>query len=173
MREFAPLSLAALLLAGCASTITLSRPAASASSSSAAPAQPAPNKPAPAYYNSYGIDGKLGATEAAVAHIHAANKVLERQTAGHYDTPIRLTNSPEPVLPMEVLQGGIEGTVEVEIAFGASGKVAGVKVVKSPNVLLTNAVLEAVWGWTITPPTVKGKPSSFIADQSFVFQMKD
>jgi TonB family protein len=176
MRKIAPFPVAALLLAGCATKIVVPGTGATpphAQTSPAARAGTTLTVPPASYYARYSNDGKtLGPTEAAVAHINESNQVLERITAGEFDAPVRLTNSPQPVVPFEVMQQGIEGIVRVRIEFGGSGKVASVKVLRSPDVLLTNAVLEAVWGWTVTPLTKKGKPSSVVVDQEFAFKME-
>jgi TonB family protein len=176
MRKTAPLFIAALQVAGCAANVAVPGTGSTspqAATSSAAPAGTTLPIPPATYYARYSNGGKtLGSTEASVAHIQESNQVLERITAGVFDGPVQLTNSPQPVVPFDVMQQGIEGVVRVQIMFGGSGKVASVKVLRSPNILLTNAVLEAVWGWTVTPLTKKGRPSSLVVEQEFAFQME-
>lgn len=149
MRTFFSLVLALLLIGGCAS------------------------KPTYRYYSSYVVEGAPGgllAPEAAQAHMNAANSIIQEQSGGRYDNPIRLIYAPQPVTPPRATDDRIEGDVKVRILFGESGKVEKVDIVESPNELLTEAVLAAVRLWAITPATVNGRPAKFGARQAFSFK---
>jgi TonB family protein len=131
------------------------------------------SKPTYRYYSEYRVNGgpkEVSGAAAAEAHKNAANAILEQRTSGRFDNPIRVLSSPQPVTPPAATDDRIEGEVKVQILFGESGTVEDVQVLESPHALLTDAVLEAVRRWRITPATVSGKPAKITVRQTFAFK---
>lgn len=127
------------------------------------------DKPTSRHYSTYGIGtpSNLRAAEAAQAYMSAANPLLEQRRS---DKPVRLIRAPQPVMPPQAIDDRIEGEVKIRIIFDETGKVGTVEVVESPHQLLTQAVLQAVKQWAITPATVNGKPEKTVVRQAFVFK---
>lgn len=75
-----------------------------------------------------------------------------------------------PKMPLEALEKGIEGSVRVLLLVDHKGHVAEVKVLKSPSILLSDAVVKAMKQWRFTPRLVNGSPQPFTAEQTYEFR---
>jgi len=57
----------------------------------------------------------------------------------------------KPVYPLDGLQAGVQGTVEMEVTIGTDGKVSNARVVRSIP-MLNDAAVDAVLQWEFEPP---------------------
>jgi TonB family protein len=59
----------------------------------------------------------------------------------------------KPVYPVDAMNAGIEGSVEVEVMIGEEGKVTHARVIQSANPALETSALEAARQWLFAKPT--------------------
>jgi TonB family protein len=87
-----------------------------------------------------------------------------------YDRPPRAIDLAKPIYPPEAFNKKIEGTVELEIAIDATGKVTGARVLKSvPG--LDEAALATVYQWRFEPAIKNGQPVATIARAPVSFRI--
>jgi len=68
-------------------------------------------------------------------------------------------NLPAPSYPREALAQKIDGTVVLEVALDATGKVTAVSVASSePAGVFDDAATQAAWKWRFNPLIEDGKP---------------
>jgi protein TonB len=72
--------------------------------------------------------------------------------------PAAVVTRVEPVYPDLARRAGIEGTVELEVAIDASGKVADVEVVRGLPLGMSEAAADAVRRWTFRPARTAAGP---------------
>lgn len=97
-------------------------------------------------------------------------KVLLRLSAGPFPRLIKKVN---PVYPEEALKKKIAGTVIMEATIDEKGKVKNGRIIKSPDPLLSNAVMGAVKQWVYEPFIVNGKAKSVIFTVNVTFTLQD
>ncbi len=86
----------------------------------------------------------------------------------------KLTKKVAPVYPPEAIEKRIEGTIVVEATTDEGGKVKALRVVDSPDALLSEAALAALRQWEYEPFVVDGKPCpvSFTVTVTFALNKK-
>jgi len=87
------------------------------------------------------------------------------------DQPVRVLESVFPKYPVKARANEIEGVVIVEITINTDGNVARVRVLQSPDDLLSAASIEAVEQWRFAPMTRNGKPVELKVIQEFPFKL--
>jgi TonB family protein len=95
----------------------------------------------------------------------ALHTVAESEARQH------LLEQAEPIYPPIAKAAGIEGDVEIEIVVDAIGRVNSEKFVSGP-LMLRQAALDAVKGWTFTPFQENGAPVPTSATLTIPFHMK-
>ncbi len=93
-----------------------------------------------------GVDGKEG-----------GDSQLPYRPGGNVAAP-RLLDRIEPAYPEIARKARIEGIVVLEAIIGRSGRVEDLHLVKSVNLLLDAAALDAVKQWRYRPATLDGLP---------------
>jgi len=92
------------------------------------------------------------------------------QSSSDYHQPPRPVKMVKPLYPTYAFDEKIEGTVEVEIIIGASGKVTHACIVRSVP-YLDHAALEAVYQWRFSPAIKNGAPVATIARAPVTFRI--
>jgi TonB family protein len=90
-----------------------------------------------------------------------AKEFLQNSTrivAQDIQMPIPIRRVP-PVYPMAARGANITGKVILQAIIGKDGWVKDVKIVSSPNALLSGAALDAVHQWRYNPVMIGGKPA--------------
>lgn len=87
------------------------------------------------------------------------------------DQPLKLIHSVVPAMPGKALTQGIEGTVVAELLIDPTGKVASVKILQSPDEVLSKSVMHAMHQWKFSPLIVKGVATAVVAKQSYTFKL--
>lgn len=85
------------------------------------------------------------------------------------DRPLDVVNRVMPVYPETLKDEPVAGTVMVEFYVTKDGQVKAPAVISGSHPLLDKAALEAIRGWTFSPPLVDGKPVTAVARQPFRF----
>jgi TonB family protein len=80
----------------------------------------------------------------------------------------QLAQRVDPDYPLEAINAGIEGTVQLRASVTAAGSVRVVSVLGGPELLVPPA-LKAVRGWRYTPTLLDGKPIETEQDIAIVF----
>lgn len=75
-------------------------------------------------------------------------------------------------MPEEAIADGIEGSVDAELLVDATGKVSSVKILRSPDTLLSEAVVQAMSQWVFSPKVVNGVPKGFTVRQTYKFLLE-
>jgi TonB family protein len=86
------------------------------------------------------------------------------------DQPPRPVKIVKPLYPRYAFDEKIEGTVEVQILIGASGKVTNACIVQSVP-YLDHAALETVYQWRFSPAIKNGSPVATIARAPVMFRI--
>ena len=73
-------------------------------------------------------------------------------------TPARVVASVQPVYPLQAKLAHIEGSVKIEAAIDASGKIVGMKVLAGPAVF-REAALSALAQWKFAPARLRNHPT--------------
>jgi len=83
----------------------------------------------------------------------------------------KLVSKVPPRYPKEAKDGGIQGTVKLQVVLGKDGRVEDIKVLSGEPVLAA-AALEAVKDWVYTPTLINGEPVEVqtLIDVNFVLQ---
>jgi TonB family protein len=92
------------------------------------------------------------------------------QSSSDYDQPPRPVKIVTPLYPRYAFDEKIEGTVEVQILVGASGKVIDACIVQSVR-YLDHAALETVYQWRFSPAIKNGSPVATIARAPVMFRI--
>jgi protein TonB len=79
-----------------------------------------------------------------------------------YDVPPRVREAVKPIYPREAFDDRIEGTVEVEILIGRTGRVVYAWVIK-PVDGLNEAAVRTVLQWSFEPARRNGEPVTTVA----------
>jgi len=87
------------------------------------------------------------------------------------DTPPRLVKSVAPTMPREAIYNGIVGAVTADATVDVDGRVSDVRILSSPNEILSTAVVEALRQWMFTPLTINGLPCKFVVRQTYSFNV--
>ena len=101
----------------------------------------------------------------------SGNAALEAQTAKGQEAP-RLIKVVAPKMPREAIAKGIEGSVDAELLVDASGKVSSVIILRSPDALLSEAIVQAMKQWVFSPPAFNGTAKSLKVRQTYVFRVE-
>jgi TonB family protein len=98
------------------------------------------------------------------------NNALTHLREGH--KPLQTIHQVNPVYPDEALKKKIAGTVVVEATINEKGVVVDIRLIKSPDPLLTNAAVAAVKQWVYEPyiENGKAKPVAFTVTVTFSFK---
>lgn len=96
---------------------------------------------------------------------------VARTVMEEVDQPVRVLTSVFPKYPVKARANEIEGDVIVEITINTDGKVGTVRVLQSPDDLLSAASIEAVEQWRFAPMTRNGKPVELKVIQKFPFKL--
>jgi len=80
-----------------------------------------------------------------------------------------LVKQVEAVFPVDMLDAGTGGTVEMEVDLGADGKVMDARVIQSAGAAFDFSALEAVKQFEFTPAEVDGQPSAVRIQYSYEF----
>jgi TonB family protein len=120
---------------------------------------------------------EIGGSTAIVGSRAARTLVTEQVNAAFAaqlqgaDAAPRLLKSVEPEMPHEAIIREIEGEVVAELSVEANGRVSAVRVLTSPNELLSNAVVEAMLQWVFSPLVHNGVATRFVARQTYSFKL--
>ena len=90
---------------------------------------------------------------------------------GGSDTPPKLVAQSRPVYPAEALQRGIQGTVELNILIGETGKVTHAEITRSVAGL-DAAAITCVMAWIFEPARKGGRPVAIKASVPLMFAIK-
>lgn len=110
--------------------------------------------------------GRFGTVE-----ITPATKASTKQAEGPAIQPVVILSKPNPVYTDEARKLGIEGEVQVEVVFRASGQVQTVRVVKGLGHGLDEAALHAAEQIRFKPALQAGQAVDFSAIAHIVFQL--
>lgn len=137
-------------------------------------ATPRPNPPAPLPpADDYLVEGRKvqGAQEGARLIAEKANIAAASQTSQADRSP-RLIHSVAPAMPRQAIAGNVQGDVAAELVVEPDGTVSSVKILRSPDDLLSQAVIEAMKQWTFSPLIVHGVAKQFKAMQTYTFRIE-
>jgi len=109
------------------------------------------------------------AAGAEVACLYAAAAYASGSSSDD-DKPPRPVKIVKPSYPQYAFDKKIEGTVEVQISIGASGKVTDACIAQSVP-YLDHAALEAVYQWRFSPAIKNGSPVAAIARAPVMFRI--
>jgi TonB family protein len=120
----------------------------------------------------YEIDGRKtqDPIEASKIIAEKGDASTEAQTSGA-GTPPRLVHTVVPVMPVDAIWRGIVGEVTVELSVEADGRVSRVRILKSPDELLSQAVVEAMEQWVFSPLIQNGVAKAFTVRQKYAFHV--
>jgi TonB family protein len=137
-------------------------------------ATPRPNPPTSLpRADDYQVDGRKvqGAKEGARLISEKANLAAAAQTSEAERSP-RLINSVAPAMPRQAIAQNIQGDVTAELVVESNGTVSSIKILRSPDTLLSQAVIEAMKQWTFSPLIVNGAAKQFKATQTYTFRIE-
>jgi protein TonB len=83
--------------------------------------------------------------------------VWENAACRKLEPPVRISGR-QPDYQVDLRRNGIEGTVVLQAMVAQDGAVKELKVVESPNALLTDQAFDAVRDWRFRPALCDGKP---------------
>ncbi|MBD0371545.1 MAG: energy transducer TonB [Pyrinomonadaceae bacterium] len=78
-----------------------------------------------------------------------------------------------PVYPEEAVKRGEKGVVIIEVQYNGKGVVTGTRVLETPSLSISGAVVSAVKQWRFIPSTLKGKPISVRGKLTFYFNIDE
>ncbi len=104
-------------------------------------------------------DGKKKGADGALARLEDAQKP-------------KLVRKVNPVYPEEAAKNKVQGTVVLEAVIDESGKVKALRMLKSPDPLLTEAALAAVKSWEYEPFIQDGKAKKVAFTVTVTFALK-
>jgi TonB family protein len=84
----------------------------------------------------------------------------------------KLVRKVNPVYPEEAAKNKVQGTVVLEAVIDESGKVKALRMLKSPDKLLTQAALDAVKAWEYEPFVKDGKAKKVAFTVTVTFTLK-
>lgn len=87
--------------------------------------------------------------------------------------PPRLIKKVDPVYPEEARKERVDGVVIVEATTDIKGNVARVKVLRSKDLLLNQASIDAIRQWKYEPMIIEGKPRGVIFTVTVRFKLED
>lgn len=134
----------------------------------------AASQPDPQPVDHYRVAGKSaqGPQEGARLIAERENLVTAGQFSSEADRAPKLIRSVAPVMPRAAIELGIQGAVRAELVIEPDGTVSSVKILQSPDALLSQAVTAAMKQWAFSPLIVQGVATRFTAVQSFRFQIE-
>ena len=129
-------------------------------------------------YEPYTMNGKAQ----AVAITFAVSFSLDGETGSIQKKPDaidrvegpqrpRKVKDVKPVYPSKALDKKIEGVVVLECVADETGKVIDLRMVKSPDPILTEAAIQAVKQWVYEPYVIKGKAKKVIFTVTVTFTL--
>jgi TonB family protein len=77
-----------------------------------------------------------------------------------------------PQMPRLAIARGIRGDVTAELLVEPDGSVSQVRILQSPDELLSNAVIDAMKQWTFSPLIVGGEGQRFRVRQTYAFDIQ-
>lgn len=83
-----------------------------------------------------------------------------------------VVNRVEPVYPPAAQQAGLEGTVVAKLWVDKEGKVKQVVILKSPDPVFNQAVVDAALQWTFTPAIMNNGPVAVWISYPFRFRFR-
>lgn len=124
--------------------------------------------------------GQTEPSKLAAAEIKCSDLPGSGQTRGLryvlYEGALRrlfVIHTVTPEYPLEAEQAGVQGQVKLHVMFDREGRFWKARVSESPHRLLSEAVLEAVKGWRIKKPNLRGGSGLTLGELRFVFTLKD
>lgn len=78
---------------------------------------------------------------------------------------------PNPTYPPQARLSRVQGTVMLSVVIGTDGHIHDLKVVSSPDNLLTMSAVAAVGGWVYKPYTLGGRPVSVQTTVHIVYRL--
>ena len=130
-----------------------------------------PHRPPPP--DEYVIEGKrVQGSEAAARLIAQTADAAAADQLAHADRPPKLLRSVAPTMPRQAIERGIQGDVYAELVIEADGTVSSVRILKSPDELLSQAAIEAMKQWLFSPLIVQGVAKQFKARQVYTFRIQ-
>ena len=119
------------------------------------------------------IEGKrVQGSEAAARLIAQTADAAAADQLAHADRPPKLLRSVAPTMPRQAIERGIQGDVYAELVIEADGTVSSVRILKSPDELLSQAAIEAMKQWLFSPLIVQGVAKQFKAKQVYAFRIQ-
>ncbi len=120
----------------------------------------------------YQIEGKKvrGAQEGARLIAESANAAATQTSQA--DRSPRLMHSVAPTMPRQAVARNIQGDVAAELVVESNGTVSSVKILRSPDDALSQAVVEAMKQWTFSPFVVQGVAKQFKVMQTYTFRIE-
>ncbi|MBM3774820.1 MAG: energy transducer TonB [Acidobacteria bacterium] len=103
--------------------------------------------------------------------IESAEKRRPAAAAQAAFEPVEILSKPRPAYTAEARAARIEGAVELEILFGASGELRVLRVVRGLGSGLNESAIEAARQIRFKPATRDGVPADFTALVQVIFQM--
>jgi periplasmic protein TonB len=102
--------------------------------------------------------------------VEAGRALAAPQSSSDDDQPPRPVRIVKPLYPRYAFDEKIEGTVQVQILIGASGKVTNACILQSVP-YLNHAALEAVYQWRFSPAIKDGSPVATLARAPVKFRI--
>lgn len=121
----------------------------------------------------YLVEGKKaqGAREGSRLIAESANISAAAQTSQADRSP-KLIHSVAPTMPRQAIARNVQGEVAAELAVESDGTVSSVKILRSPDEALSQAVIEAMRRWTFSPFVVHGVAKQFKVMQTYSFRIE-
>ena len=131
-----------------------------------------PSAPVPPA-DDYLIEGRKvqGAREGARLIAEKVDVAAAAQTSQADRSP-RLLHSVAPGMPRQAIARNVQGDVAAELTVEPNGTVSSVRILRSPDELLSQAVIEAMKQWTFSPLVVHGVAKQFKAVQTYTFRIE-
>ena len=121
-------------------------------------------------------DRVLGPTQSPAARAAMAADPNQTFFSFQVDKQVALVpTDAAPRYPTTLRQAKVEGEVIASFVVGPDGRpdTTTFKVIKSTHPLFTQAVKEALAGWTFSPAEIQGHPVKQLVQQPFVFRLKN
>ena len=137
-------------------------------------ATPRPNPPAPLPpADDYQVEGRKvqGAQDGTRLISERANIAAAAQTSQADRSPT-LIHSVAPAMPRQAIAQNVQGDVAAELVVESDGTVSSVKILRSPDALLSQAVIEAMKQWAFSPLIVHGVAKQFKVMQTYTFRIE-
>jgi protein TonB len=93
------------------------------------------------------------------------------RVGGNVTEPVK-TKNVQPAYPAEARQKRIQGIVILDVVVDATGHVGDIRVLQSPDPLLSDASIEAVRQWEYRPALLNGEPIAVLMTVTIDFSLQ-